>query len=254
MPAVKESRTMKMIPILGILALASFPPTQSRAADWLIDPSPFHAAIASNAAAREITLENGLLRRVFKLEPDAATVAFDNLMTGEAILRSVRPEAQVQLDGKNFDVGGLLGQPVHNYLDPAWLAQMKANPAAFHFTGVKTGRTEPRFAWRKRNEWLSQDAPWPPPGVSLTLDFSSPTNASAVEVAVHYELYDGLPVLAKWLTVRNASPQPVTLNSLMVEQLAFVEPESIVDGPACEFSRHAIARWMRSAIIPSAAT
>ena len=135
MPAVKESRTMKMIPILGILALASFPPTQSRAADWLIDPSPFRAAIATNAAAREITLENGLLRRVFKLEPDAATVAFDNLMTGEAILRSVRPEAQVQLDGKNFDVGGLLGQPVHNYLDPAWLAQMKANPAAVSFRG-----------------------------------------------------------------------------------------------------------------------
>jgi hypothetical protein len=235
MPAMKQICKMKAIPILGILALVLFPPAQSRAADWLIDPSPFRAAIATNAAAHEIALENGLLRRVFKLRPDAATVALDNLMTGEAILRSVRPEAQVQLDGKNFDVGGLIGQPVHNYLNRDWLSQMKADPAAFHFTGVKTGRTEPRFAWRKRSEWLSRDAPWPPPGVSLTLEFSSPTNAGAVEVEVHYELYDGLPVLAKWLTVRNASPKQVTLHSLMVEQLAFVEPESIVDGPAANF-------------------
>ena len=159
MPAMKPNCIMKMIPILGILALFFFPPTPSRAADWLIDPSPFRAAIVTNAAASEIVLQNGLLRRVFKLEPDAATVALDNLMTGEAILRSVRPEAQVQLDGENFDVGGLVGQPVHNYLDPAWLSQMKANPAAFHFAGLKTGRTEPRFAWRKRSEWLSQTRP-----------------------------------------------------------------------------------------------
>ncbi len=77
--------------------------------------------------------ENGLVRRVFKLSPDAATVAFDNLMTGESILRSVRPEAQVELDGKKFDVGGLIGQPVQNYLDPAWLAQMKARPGGVSF-------------------------------------------------------------------------------------------------------------------------
>ena len=127
-------------------------------------------------------------------------------------------------------MGGLLGQPIHNYLNPAWLAQMKANPAAFHFAGLHTGRTEPRFPWRKRNEWLSRDAPWPPPGVAATLTFDAPTNLGAIKVEVHYELYDGLPVIAKWLTVRNASSKPVTLNSVTVEQLAFVEAESIVDG------------------------
>jgi hypothetical protein len=188
-----------------------------------------------NAAANEIVMENGLVRRVFKLSPDAATVAFDNLMTGDSILRSVRPEAQIELDGKKFDVGGLIGQPVQNYLDPAWLAQMKANPAAFHFSGLKTGRTEPRFPWLKRSEWLSLPAPWPPPGVALTLEFDAPTNLGAITVEIHYELYDGLPLMAKWMTVRNASPQPVMLNSMTVEQLACVEAESIVDGPASNF-------------------
>jgi hypothetical protein len=220
----------QMLAILGIMVWTCFPSSATHPADWLIDPSPFRAAIATNSAANEIVLENGLVRRVFKLLPDAATVALDDLMTGESILRSVRPEAQVELDGKKFDVGGLTGQPAHNYLNPAWLAQMKADPGAFHFAGLKTGRTEPRFPWRKRNEWLSLEAPWPPPGVASTLKFDAPTNLGAVKVEVHYELYDGLPVVAKWLTIRNASSKPVKLNSLIVEQLAFVEPESIVDG------------------------
>ena len=221
--------------IVVILALAVFLPWPGHAADWLIDPSPFRAVLVTNAVENEIMLENGLVRRAFKLAPDAATVAFDNLMTGESILRSVRPEAQVALDGGKFDVGGLVGQPVHNYFRPDWLANMSANPAAFHFTGWKTGRTEPRFPWLKRSEWLAQDAPWPPPGVALTLAFCAPTNLGALSLEVHYELYDGLPVLAKWLTLRNDSPHPVMLHSLMVEQLAFVEPESVVDGSAASF-------------------
>ncbi len=217
------------------MALACFYSSQARAADWLINPASFPATIATNAAGDEIILENGLVRRAIKLAPDAATVAFDNLMNGESILRSVRPEAQIELDGKTFNLGGLTGQPVQNFLNPAWLAQMQADPAAFHFAGLKTGPTQPRFPWLKRNEWLSRDAPWPPPGKSLTLAFYAPTNLGVIKVEVHYEIYDGLPVLAKWLTIRNDSQKAVTLNSLVVEQLAFVEPESIVDGSPANF-------------------
>ncbi len=220
----------RIFPFLGTLVFALLQPLASRAADWLIDPSPFRATIATNSAANEIVLNNGLVHRVIKLSPDAATVALDNLMTGESILRSVRAEAQIGLDGKTYSVGGLDGQPVHNYLNPVWLASMKADPAAFHFSGLRTGQAEPRFPWQKRSEWLSQNAPWPPPGVALTLTFDAPANAGPVKVEVHYELYDGLPVIAKWLTVRNVGTNPVTLNSLTVEQLAFVEAESIVDG------------------------
>lgn len=230
-------RTRKYIFLIinGALALAVLPLQESRAADWLIDPSPFHAQISTNTTANEIILENGLVRRTFKLSPDAATVGFDNLMAGESILRSVRPEAELELNGKKYEVGGLDGQPVHNYFKPEWLAQMKANPEAFHFAGLQTGRTQPRFPWLKRSEWLSRDVSWPPPGVAMTLTFNAPANLGAIVVEVHYELYDGLPVVSKWLTVRNDTSRPVMLNSMVAEQLAFVEPESIVDGPASNF-------------------
>lgn len=223
-----------LVSVFALLAsqLAS---TAAAAADWLIDPSAFVARVTPRPDGRQVELANGLVRRVIRLQPDAATVSFDDLMTGASLLRSVRPEARVELNGTPFDVGGLAGQPIHNYLSPAWIDQLTPEPAAFHFVGMRTGRTEARFPWQKRRGWLSQDAPWPPPGVSLTLEFRSPTNLGAVTVEVHYEIYDRLPLLAKWLVVRNGSASPVVFDSMVVEQLAAVESESIVDGSPANF-------------------
>ena len=203
--------------------------------DWLIEPAPFAAKVIPSADGSEIVLENGLVRRVIRLQPNAATVALDNLMTGESLLRSVRPEARIELDGAVVDVGGLLGQPVHNYISTAWLKDLRADPAAWRFISFKSGRTEPRFPWQQRREWLTQSPAWPPPGVSLTLIFQPPTNASSTTIEVHYELYDGLPLFAKWLSVCNSSSRTLTVNTMIVEQLAVVEPESIVDGTPANF-------------------
>ena len=51
-------------------ALALFLSVELRAADWLIDPSPFHAIITTNSAG-DVAMENGLVRRVFKIFPNA---------------------------------------------------------------------------------------------------------------------------------------------------------------------------------------
>ncbi len=113
----------------------------------------------------------------FRLAPNAATVSFENLMTGESIIRAVRPEACVVLDGVRYEVGGLRGQPLQSFLKPAWIETLKANPEAFQFAALKTGATEARFPWKKRREWMPKDAPWPPPGVSLTLEFRPPAGS-----------------------------------------------------------------------------
>src|ERR1017187_1204770 len=222
---------------LVILGLAG--PFAARAAarvDWLLDPSSFKAHVARSADGREVILDNGLVRRVVRLAPNAGTVSFENLMTGESIIRAVRPEARVVLDGVGYEIGGLGAQPVQGFLQPAWIETLKANPAAFQFAGLKTGQTQARFPWKKRREWMPKDAPWPPPGVSLTLEFRSPVAQGGIKqpsegliVEVHYELYDGLPLLSKWIVVRNGTPQAVRLNSFVSEILAAVEFESYVD-------------------------
>jgi hypothetical protein len=115
-------------------------------------------------------MTNGLIRRTWRLRPNAATVGFDNLMTGASILRAVKPEAYVKLDWQaETPVGGLLGQPDCADLQPEWLEQMTADPKAFRCTGFRIGKTKERFPWKRTR--FSGDQPWPPPGASLTLRF-----------------------------------------------------------------------------------
>jgi hypothetical protein len=230
--------TLKFITFYMGLWAAFLPPVAllaGVAGDWLVQPEPFKARVTASADGGEVELANGLVRRTIRLRPDAATVAFDNLMTGESLLRSVRPEAEVKLDGVAFEVGGLAGQPVDNYLSPSWLDKLTSRPGAFHYAGMQTGRTAARFPWKKRREWLTEDPAWAPPGVSLTLNFAAPGNLGPLTVEAHYELYDGLPLLAKWFVLRNGSSRAIVLDSMLVEELAMVESESMVDGSAANF-------------------
>jgi hypothetical protein len=227
----------KTKPVLAVTAVVLAGLLQTvYCADWLLDGGPFKARVNAGQDGREVTLENGLVRRVLRLTPNATTVSFDNLMTGESFLRAVRPEALLELNGTRYDVGGLTGQPVQNFLKTAWLDDLKANPAAFQFTGYRTGKTQARFPWKKRSEWLPKDVAWPPPGVSLTLEFRPPDSGTGtqskalgnVAVEVHYELFDGIPLLSKWIVIRNDTSETFCVNTFVSEVLAMTEAESVV--------------------------
>ncbi len=198
--------------------------------DWLVAPITPKAGVYQSGPA-EVTMTNGLVRRTWRVTPNGATVGFDNLMTGQQLLRSVRPEAIVELDGVKYPVGGLVGQPIQNYLDPKWIDQMTAESNAFVLVGLEVGQTQARFPWKKRLEWMPHDLPWPSPGASLTLHFAAPEQspAAGVVVNVHYELYDGIPVLSKWITLCNGGNEAVRLNGFTAEMLAAVETESSVE-------------------------
>lgn len=214
-----------ILPCLGGLAAPK--------ADWLIDPSAYKARVIVSPDGREVELNNGLLRRVIRLQPNAATVALDNLATGESLLRGVKPEAVVELDGRRFEIGGLKGQPNYAFLRPEWIGQLRADPAAFRFVGYEIGKPVERMAW-KQTRHHAPDAQWPPSGATLRLDFAAPapTNGAAapeIRVSVHYELYDGLPCYGKWITVSNATDHVMRVDRFSSEVLAVVERTSEVD-------------------------
>ena len=198
------------------------------AGDWLIDPSPYKASIREADGGRAIVLDNGLVRRTLRLTPNCATIDFRSLTTGEAVVRAVRPEAILELDGRKYKVGGLEGQPDQGYLLPAWIATLATDPAAFRFASLETGETKARFPY-VRKRW-APSLPWPPPGKSLVLHFAPPPSGPAgITVDVHYEIYDGLPLLAKWVTIANGGAGPVRLNTFISETLSVVESEVSVD-------------------------
>lgn len=199
-----------------------------RSADWYIQATNLPSQVSRGPEGSTVVLHNGLVRRTFLLAPNAATIGLDQLVTGESLLRAVEPEAVLTLDGQRYPVGGLGGQADRGYLTPAWVATLTNQPNAFQFTGFSVGQPEAPFPWKRVRH--SADLPWPPHGAALTLTFQGPTDATRDLIAeVHYEIYDGLPVLGKWITLRNNSPRPVQLDQLTTERLAVVEAESAVD-------------------------
>ncbi|MHC4176862.1 MAG: alpha-galactosidase, partial [Planctomycetota bacterium] len=206
--------------------------------DWLIDASSYKAGVYRTGKPNEIVLCNGLIRRTFRLAPNGATVGLDNLMTGQTITRGVKPEAIVTIDGVRYEVGGLTGQPNYAYLLPEWLEQMKAAPDAFRFVGFTLGKPAQRFAW-KRVRHHAPDARWPPDGVYLRMDYETPAVSPVqpdgpqpgrkARVSVHYELYDGAPVMSKWITVHNLTDKKITVDRFTSELLAVVEHANWVE-------------------------
>ena len=208
-------------------------PAPSASADWMLDPSPYISSVTRQNNGREVTISNGLVRRVFRLAPNAATIALDNLMTGESELRAVRPEAQVTINDYELEIGGLEGQPVQNYFLTEWLDGMTANPRAFLFDRLEEGKTVERFPWKRVAKWSTVDLPWPPPGVSLTFHYKAgpQTPIEDMHLSVHYELYDGIPLMAKWMEVENRGEAPVILNSFKAEILALAESYATKSAP-----------------------
>ncbi len=198
--------------------------------DWLVTPVTRPVEVqkfSEDGLAVEIALTNGLIRRAFRIHPNGATVAFDNLMTGESILRAVKPEATVQLDGVNHDVGGLTGQVEQAYLRPEWVPGLKTNPEAFQYTGYTINPIKARVPW-KRNRY-AQEVPWPPPGLELVMTYAPPAalaeRYAGLKVMVHYEMYQGIPVLSKRISVVNGTDRTVTLDRFVSEILATVDYE-----------------------------
>jgi len=218
--------------------LPVLPPEKARPAnaDWLVSRSAERAVVYRTSDARGIVMNNGLISRTWRLTPNAATVAFDNLMNDQSLLRGVKPEAKLELEGVSCAVGGLKGQRNYGYLRTEWLDAMTSDPKAFQFTGFAVGPVQERLLWKRKR--YSSDVPWPPPGVALTLHFNAVSLASSsnrlaplsnLTASVHYEMYDGIPLLAKWISLSNAGPHAITLDTFTSEILALVEYESVVD-------------------------
>ena len=171
--------------------------------------------------AARMVLTNGLVNRSFYVSENLACVSYKNLSSGAEYLRAVKPEAKIKIDDRWIDVGGLTGQPEKSYLLGEWLPQMEANPKAWVLTGITTQKPEARYPWNKK--YNARAADWPPKGLQLILHFEAPESEEdmkGVKVNVHYELYDGIPVMSKWLTVENQLGKDIVIQKTECEVLA----------------------------------
>ena len=202
----------------------------ARADDWLVATEPPAAVVAGvSGDGRFATLGNGLIERTIALVPGIATTSL-RWAGGEERVRSVEPEALLTLDGVVHAIGGLDGAPDRAFLLPKWLEDgtLRATESAFRFTGVKLRPVEPWLDWKRVRG--GSDAPWPPAGKQLALRFEGASDATrGIVVDVHHAIFDGVPVVAKWIDVQNGSGRAITLDACVSERLALVEGESSVE-------------------------
>jgi hypothetical protein len=138
--------------------------------DWLVTPVNAQAALYQTPEGY-LVFTNGLVSRTFTLYPNVASIELEEMQSNTSFLRSVRPEASLTIDGHHFDVGGLDGQPIHNYLLKEWIPNLEANPGAFKMKSYEVEKIKERFPWKKRLEWMPKDLPWPAPGKELVFTY-----------------------------------------------------------------------------------
>jgi hypothetical protein len=196
--------------------------------DWLIHTPVQKAGVYSSQDGKDIILYNGLVKRTFRMSPNLTCFDFKNLSNGQQLLRAVRPEAVVTINGVAYAVGGLTGQKEKAYLMPSWIDGFKSGETDFQYAGVEVTDLTPFINWKRRT-WAYNTAQ--PKGKLIKFRFiSSLLHLKGVEVEVNYELYNGLPLIVKWVSVKNNSTNSITINRIINETLGLVEEESAVVG------------------------
>ncbi len=196
--------------------------------DWLVKPVIAKAQVFKSADGKDLIIWNGLVKRVFRIKPNLACTDYTNLYTGRQLLRNVREEARLTVNGKAYNIGGLKGQTENAYLLPEWVDNFTRGDGDFAFVSYSIKPITPQLKYKARF-WSMR----PHYGTGKTISFLFKPTArelAGLDVSVNYEIYDGLPLIVKSLTLINHGDKTFKLNRVVNEVLGLVEEDSAVDG------------------------
>jgi hypothetical protein len=213
--------------------------TSAKTRDWLVNSEGFKAEVYRSPDSKNIILDNGLSRRVFRVSPNLVCIDYKNLSTGQQILRAISPEAKVTINGIEYNVGGLYGQKEKAYLLTDWVDGYTAHDSDFVYRSYSVSPIKPYIDY-KQQFWSAGGKQ--PTGRLLSFVFGSKLESlKDVTITVNYELYDGLPLIVKSLSLENHSAHSIAVNRVISETLSVVEEESAVVGtPEAMKKQHGI--------------
>ena len=198
--------------------------------DWLVKPISEKSSI--KITDNQVVLDNGLLRRSFFIGENIGCYDYFNHASQQQLIRSIKPEGSVKINGKSYHIGGLNGQTENAYLKPEWLKNLKKGNNDFVYQSAEIKPIEPFINW-KASTWTANRQQ--PTGKRLILNFiAQDNNLAGIKIQVNYELYDGIPLIIKWVEVINNSVSTIIVDGLVNEILGLVEEESAVVGKVSE--------------------
>jgi hypothetical protein len=201
--------------------------------DWLVYPLDQRAQCRQEGDV--LIIDNGLVERKFALKPNAACISYKNLTNGQELLRAIEPEAQISINGTTYEIGGLRGQKEKAYFLAEWLPTMYAGAHDFMYQKFTVQDIKPFLNWKART-WIPQQPV--ARGKEIIFYYLSPDpQLNGVEVQIHYLLYDGIPLMVKWVEIANHSIQTFRIDRVTNEVLGLVEEESAVVGSPDEMKK-----------------
>lgn len=196
--------------------------------DWLIKEPAIKAQVLKSNDGKDLVLYNGLLKRTFCITSTVACISFQNLINGQELLRAVKPEARLTINGHDYNVGGLYGQKENAYLLPAELDKMNAGANDFRFIDFSISPLKSYLNWKTRF-WIP--AIKPASGKMISFHYQpSRAELAGLTIDINYELYDELPLIVKSVTIKNKGSHTFKINRVVNEILGMVEEESAVAG------------------------
>jgi hypothetical protein len=234
------------------------------ATDWLVAAGPPAASYVAkrcwkytpDAPLCGLEIGNGLVARRFVTSPAFGTVDFVLNATArfggtQSMFRATTPEGAIVLDGTTYTIGGL--EQARTFLAYANRSEFQLQPPSArgralwgatstflyvnHSVGRPTGAAaglQP-FPWTPGRRGSPPNLQWPPKGVTLAVDFrpESWTAHRDFVLTMTYEVYDGLPLVAKSMALRHrpaaALPSPPTADTAV----AAAAPLGASDAPIC---------------------
>eukprot|EP01064_Diplonema_japonicum_P031465 TRINITY_DN563_c0_g1_i1.p1 TRINITY_DN563_c0_g1~~TRINITY_DN563_c0_g1_i1.p1 ORF type:complete len:723 (+),score=200.15 TRINITY_DN563_c0_g1_i1:56-2224(+) len=191
---------------LALLLAAAACVQADRKDDWLVSMVKDPAYVSNTGNG--LVIGNGLVSRRFVTSPAFGTVdlvlnATSKYGGEQSLFRSVHPEATVWMNEKEYKVGGL--EQVETFLAYCNRTSLsfKADPNAFRYVNHTVSAPKAPFPWTPGTRFSSTVYSWPPKGVTLSVVFHPPAGAPNVEITLHYQVLQGIPLIEKWMTIRS---------------------------------------------------
>ena len=192
----------------------------ARLKDWLINDIKTRTTVEKTLDGN-LVLTNELISRVFSIHPDFTTIDFYSHEKQASILRALSPEAIIALDGVTYEIGHVNTSIPRAYLNRTALKEdFNRFEKGFHFDGYSVDMPQAPYPYTPMRG-APKDIAWPPKGLRLNvcfkLDFSLHVQHTYVRPCIHYEMYDGIPAMSKWITL---AIDPLSLDGVKVQVLS----------------------------------
>ena len=189
--------------------------------DWLVN-APESKTTFDKINKNTFRLSNGLIHRDFLVEPNFLTSDFYSHEADTSLLRSFSPECEIQMVGiRNISlkVGGALSDIPRGYLNRTDTRLRPFPGPVFKYVDHEVRDISSDMSYTPRRG-APLSSVWPPAGLHLSVLFQIEDNdvvqdLQNYEVVVHYEMYDSIPLVSKWVEVRNTGverSQPFMFN------------------------------------------